>query len=51
VAGIDVGGRSGSWFGSTVLDGFWSEVGGKGGNREHFYGTDVAVGSQETDVF
>jgi len=49
VAGVSGSGRrSESWFGRTVLDGFWSEV---GGSREFIYGTDATVGGQEAGKF
>ena len=35
-----------SWFGGAVLDGFRSNVNGKGGSKELVYETDVVVGGQ-----
>ena len=46
------GRRGGDGFGEIVPDGFWSEVGGKGWNREQFYGTNAVFGGlKEVDEF
>jgi len=44
VVGINGGGRSGGWFGDTVLNGFQQGSGGKGGGRGLSCETDAIVG-------